>query len=321
MLLIKSEKGDGDRNTYSNEQLQRNIMQFERALALFKWQDNNDVKQLYLTRQMIALRLGFSKLNKLFTGTYSSQNSEDAFKEGTHYLISPFINTLIPLLHFFDNENWAGISSLLRDNSPALDPEGKNKNRSLKEVSAEVNSHISQLANLWESGTTREILLFSRDRGLINSNERLDEQLSRTPRLEEYKDEIHYMDKGEWLCDEFFNLNCDELPKFYNFISKMTPYSTQHGVKGDEFQKVLVVFDDTEANWNQYSFSKLLTPQTSGKDPTEGQRTKSYNLAYVCFSRAAEDLKIILFTNDPKSAKSEILSSKLLKPSQISILD
>lgn len=321
LLLISAEIGEGERKTYSLRQLQNNISNFDRALALFGWQEDKEVKQLYLTRQMIALRLGFSKLNKLFTGPYSSQNSEDAFKEGTHYLISPFTNTLVPLLQHFASDNWAAVSTLLRENSPALDPDGKNKNRSLREVSSEIKKCIEELTFLWKTGTTREILRFAKENDLIQSNERLDDQLLRAPRTEDYEDEIHYLDKGDWLCDEFFNLTCEELPKFYNFISNMTAYSTQHGVKGDEFPKVLVVFDDTEANWNQYSFSKLFTPQTSGKEPTEGQKTKSYNLAYVCFSRAAKDLKIILFTNNPESAKREILSSHLLHPSSIKILN
>lgn len=321
LLLISTEKGEGERNTYSLRQLQKNVLSFDRALAFFGWQNDNDVKQLYLTRQMIALRLGFSKLNKLFTGPYSSQNSEDAFKEGTHYLIAPFISTLIPLLQHFENDNWAAISTLLREKSPALNPEGKNKNRSLREVSSEIKKCITDLTYLWKTGNTREVLRFARNNDLIQSNERLDEQLSRPPRAEDYEDEIHFLDKGDWLCDEFFNLSCEELPHFHKFISNMTAYSTQHGVKGDEFPKVLVVFDDTEANWNQYSFSKLFTPLTSGQEPTENQKTKTYNLAYVCFSRAAKDLKIILFTNNPESAKKEILSNQLLPTSSIKILN
>lgn len=321
LLLISAEKGEAERNTYSQQQLNKNLLKFDQALEIFGWkEDKEEVKQLFLTRQMIAFRLGFSHLNKLFTGPYSSMNSEDSFKEGTHYLISPFVKILIPLIEHFETGNWTAISKLLRENSPVLDPEGKNKEKSLKVLSAEIKNNITNLANLWKSGTTLEVLKFSLSNDLIHSNERLTEQLYRPPRQEDYNDDIHYLDKGDWLSDAFFKFNCGELPAFNNFISKMTPYSTQHGVKGDEFPKVLVVFDDTEANWNQYSFSKLFTPQTSGKEPTEGQKTKSYNLAYVCFSRAAEDLKIILFTNDPNSAKQEILSNRLLSPDSITIL-
>lgn len=320
LLIIGSEKGEAERNTYSPRQLQENISKFDQALKEFGWESDDEVKQLFLTRQMIAVRLGFSKLNKLFTGSYSSQNSEDAFKEGSHYLIFPFVKVLVPLINYFETDNWAAISTLLREASPVLDPEGKNKDKSLRAVSLEIRNSIKNLREIWEVGTTLEVLRFARDNDLFHRSDRLEEHLFREPRVEEYDDEIHYLDKGDWLCDEFFKLTCEELPALYKFISKMTAYSTQHGVKGEEFPKVLVVFDDTEANWNQYSFSKLFTPQTSGKEPTEGQKTKSYNLAYVCFSRAAKDLKIIIFSSNPESAKREIVSGKLFAPAQITII-
>ncbi|MBS7415260.1 UvrD-helicase domain-containing protein [Pseudomonas syringae] len=320
LILIKSEKGEGERNTYSTRQLNDNLSRFDQALESVGWKGDSEVKQLYLTRQMIAVRLGFSRLNKLFTGLYSSKSSEDSFKEGTHYLISPFVDTLVPLINYFEADNWGGISALLRERSPALDPEGKNKNKSLRDVSVELRKHIEGLNQLWKSGTTYEVLLFARDNGLFNSVQKLDDHLSRMPRLENYDDDVNYMDKADWLCDEFFKLTCEELNSFCKFINKMTAYSTQHGVKGDEFPKVLVVFDDVEANWNQYSFSKLFAPKTSGKDPTDGQRTKSYNIAYVCFSRASEDLKIVIFSNDPEAAKKEIELSFLFVSARITLI-
>ncbi|NMY26965.1 ATP-dependent helicase [Pseudomonas sp. WS 5021] len=319
LLIIRSESGEGERNTYSSRQLVNNLLKFDRALEAVGWQGDGEVKQLYLTRQMIAVRLGFSNLNKLFTGTYSSQHSEDAFKEGSHYLVSPFVNTLVPLINYFYSGDWGAISALLRETSPALDPEGKNKSKSLREVSREIRKNIEELSRLWTSSTTYQVLRFARDNDLFKSNQRLDEHLSRSPREEEYDDEIHYLDKADWLCDEFFKLTCEELPPLYKFINKMTPYSTQHGVKGDEFPKVLVVFDDVEANWNQYSFSKLFTPKTAGREPTDGQKTKSYNLAYVCFSRAAKDLKIMIFSSNPEAAKREIESSGLFDSAKITL--
>jgi DNA helicase-2/ATP-dependent DNA helicase PcrA len=97
-----------------------------------------------------------------------------------------------------------------------------------------------------------------------------------------------------------------------------TPYSTQHGVKGEEFADVLVVYDDVEAGWNHYNFTKLLTPQTAG-EPTDGQRGRGRKLAYVSFSRARENLRILLFTPNPEAARQELLEQKLLDDDQIVI--
>ena len=78
------------------------------------------------------------------------------------------------------------------------------------------------------------------------------------------------------------------------------------------------MFDDTEAAWNNYSFTKTLTPNTSG-NPTEGQYERSRKLAYVCFSRAEENLRILLFTPDPEAAKNELIENNLFEESQIVI--
>lgn len=81
----------------------------------------------------------------------------------------------------------------------------------------------------------------------------------------------------------------------------------------------MVVFDDVEAAWNNYSFSKLLAPGTSG-EPTEGQFRRSKKLAYVCFSRAEENLRILFYTNNAVAEKEELLQQELFTKADISVV-
>lgn len=144
------------------------------------------------------------------------------------------------------------------------------------------------------------------------------EQLARAPRQEEYSDQEHSAEKGDWLADCLFAMQTSEFRNYCDFVTENTPFSTQHGVKGEEFADVLVVYDDIEAGWNLYNFTKLLTPQTAG-EPTDGQRERGRKLAYVSFSRARENLRILLFTPDPQAAKTELVQSGLLANEQIVI--
>ncbi|MFD4413185.1 hypothetical protein [Streptomyces sp. NPDC058476] len=74
------------------------------------------------------------------------------------------------------------------------------------------------------------------------------------------------------------------------FIDELTPFSTQHGVKGDEFENVVVVIDDSA--WTMYNIGKML----AGIDkPDRTQRSR--NLFYVCCSRARRGLAVV-FTHD-----------------------
>lgn len=316
--LIQAEDGEGERNTYTDVQLLKALSQFDAALEHFQWSQSDEVKRLFLTRQMIAYRLGFSKLNQLFTGKYASQTADNEFKEGNYFALKPFGEILIPLFEAHEKNDYAAKIQILRQFSPLLDPQGNSKTLTIKEVTEKAQTAINTLIAKWSVDSIKDILNWAGECGLINLSDRLKGHLIRNPRSENYDETVHELEKGDWLIDELLSYKTEELATYRRFILDLTPYSTQHGVKGDEFKKVLVVFDDTEANWNLYSFSKLLTPGTAGKEPTDGQKQKSRNLAYVCFSRAEVDLRIILFTKNPSMAKQELINKGMFSEEQIS---
>jgi DNA helicase II / ATP-dependent DNA helicase PcrA len=318
ICLVRAESPEGERKRYSDAQLDRALAAMDQAIEQWGWKDRPDVIRLFLVRQMIARRLKFSKLQQLFTGPYASQRAQDDYEAGQHHLLKPFLKVICPLVEAFKNGQSRTVIDILRNNSPAYDPFGPNTNRKLKEMIDLSKTQLEDLTNLWETATTKDVLAYCVDNGLMQTSDRLAAQLQRPPCDAEYDDEIHSEEKGEWLADEFFIMPTTELFAYRDFILENTPYSTQHGVKGEEYPNVLVVFDDVEANWNQYSFSKLLTPGTAG-EPTEGQQERGRKLAYVCFSRAEEHLKILFFTPTPEATKSELIARGLFRKEQILI--
>ena len=314
--LVRAEAPEGARNRYSDAQLDRALTAMDQAIEGWGWADDPDVIRLFLVRQMIARRLKFSGLQQLFTGPYASQRAQDDYEAGEHYLLSPFLKVICPLMKAFKSRESRRTIDILRANSPAYDPHGRNANRKLKEMIDQSKAQLEELAGIWEVETTKDVLTYCRDNELIHVSDRLAEQLAKPPRTEEYDDEAHGEEKGDWLADNFFIMRTSELFAYRDFIEENTPYSTQHGVKGEEYPNVLVVFDDVEANWNQYSFSKLLTPATAG-EPTEGQRERGRKLAYVCFSRAEQHLRILFFTPAPEATRAELIENGLFSDNQI----
>lgn len=318
--LVKAEKPVGPRNRYTDEQLQNALTAFDQAIEVWGWQDRTDVIRLFLVRQMIARRLGFHGLNQLFNGPFASQRAQDDYDAGEHYLLKPFVQVICPLIAAYQSDNQRAAIDILRTNSPFYSTTGPNASRSLKEMIGHSKEHLSKLSELWVEGTVRDVLKYCRDNDLAKFSDRLTEQLVRKPRQEEYDDKVHGEEKSDWLADGLFVMSTGELRSYCDFISENTPYSTQHGVKGEEFSDVLVVYDDVEAGWNLYNFTKLLTPQTAG-EPTDGQRERGRKLAYVSFSRARENLRILLFTPDPQKAKNELIQKGLLHEEQITIAE
>lgn len=317
--LIRAEDPQGPRRRYTDDQVTRALGKFDAVLENCGWADNLGVKQLFLVRQMIARRIGFTNLHQLFTGTYASAKAQDDYESGTHYLLSPFVKQLCPLIASYRHGDMKNVIALLGASSIDFDPQGKNAEKSLGHMRKHARELLASFSDMWDTATVRDLLVYATEYGLHKASSRLSEELERPKREDEYDKDVHQMDKGDWLADVFFSTHTQELEAYVEFVTENTPFSTQHGVKGEEYKDVLVVFDDIEAAWSQYSFTKLLAPEVHG-DPTEGQSRRTYRLAYVSFSRAIENLKVFLFTLNPEEVRMEVLAKELCSEDQILIV-
>jgi DNA helicase II / ATP-dependent DNA helicase PcrA len=319
ITLVQTETPAAPRGRYTDEQLQYAQRRLAAAVEAWGWTNRKSAKQLFLVRRMIARRLGFLPLHDLFTGEYASSRAANSYEDGQHFLLKPFVETIIPLVSAYRNGDSRAAMRVLTSNTAAFCPGGIHATKTIREVKRIANAVIEHLARLFDSNTLGDVLRYCCDQELIVPSDGLSRHLSRPARSEEYDEAEHAEDKGDWLADEFLQMDGAEVLNYCNFLNENTPYSTQHGVKGEEYDDVIVVFDDTEAAWNNYSFAKMLTPRTSG-EPKDTQRERSRRLAYVCFSRAIRNLRIIFFTPDPTSAANELESQNLFQKPQITIL-
>lgn len=320
ITVVQAPDPAGPRKTYTAEQLDEVTAKFEEAVKRWGWTDDTPVKHLFLARQMIARRLGFVTLHRLFTGDYSSSRSQSDYEDGTHYLLKPFVDGIFQLVDASRNSDAKKLIETLRRISPAFDDTGMNKDKTLKQMLEEASKHATALAEKWEVNTVKEILEYCSASALYPMSERLSNQLARVPRdAYDAGDEDHQREKGDWLADDFFKLKADELEKYIDFLDENSPFSTQHGSKGEQYDNVLVMIDDIEAAWNNYSFSKVFTPNVAG-DPTERQKELTQKLAYVCFSRAEVNLRILFFSRDAAAAGKELIDQGLFREDQVSYL-
>ncbi len=84
------------------------------------------------------------------------------------------------------------------------------------------------------------------------------------------------------------DLSYSEVLNFWKHTQDNTVFSTKHGTKGDEFENVLTVIDDTE--WvQQYNFKNFFND--TEEKPERKLRTR--NLFYVECSRAIDNLMVL----------------------------
>ena len=83
-----------------------------------------------------------------------------------------------------------------------------------------------------------------------------------------------------------------ELITFEKFIKNHTPFSTKHGVKGAEFDNVLVVLG---RGWNLYNWDQLFTwLNTTCPENKIDALKRNRNLFYVACSRPKNNLTVLI---------------------------
>lgn len=91
---------------------------------------------------------------------------------------------------------------------------------------------------------------------------------------------------------ELYNISYSEIVNAIAFFSPQSDYSTEHGVKGEEYENVLFIIG---RGWNNYKFDEqvYLDPTNlSGKEYDVYIRNR--NLFYVCCSRSIKRLAIFV---------------------------
>lgn len=119
---------------------------------------------------------------------------------------------------------------------------------------------------------------------------------------------LKFQTEKEYAYNRIKKVKFSEFQNVYNYLEGLTPYSTQHKVKGDEFNNVLVILDN--GNWNKYNFEYLFDSLNQEKNLIVGKSKTKYKLEsfyrtlprtqkifYVCCTRAKENLAV--YYNNP----------------------
>ncbi|MDV3720125.1 hypothetical protein CMU38_12895 [Elizabethkingia anophelis] len=284
-----------------------------------------DLKILVMEHRMAAKRLKFGELFATFNDE-STESLSSGFKEGTLWAVQPFIKFIIPIvIAHNDNKNF-DVIELLRKFCPLLQ-KGYLQTLKIKpnKLFTTLKKNISDLVELMSSDTTtvKEVLQYLLDNSLIELDERISKRLAgqEVETLAENEETIGITNA---VIGRFFDVSAKQFFGYQIYINDESPYSTQHSIKGAEFERVLVILDDEESNSKSYSYEKLLgiTPFsdkdkeniTAGNDNTPNRTRR---LFYVCCSRALKDLAVVLFVSSVDDAIMSIKELSIFDDSQI----
>jgi len=244
------------------------------------WEFTPDkTKILMLTNNVLAEEQGYINLITAFS------NTDDYLKGNDHYI--KFLKDVVEIIcYLFEKRQYGEMFKAIGTNTPRL------TNRKDKVV---WNHDLQKLMKLRETGTIGEVLdLLTKTKkprlsSKVEQAEKRYSQFSQLTKLEEIEQEQSFYDKVSAIKSTSYK----ELSALARYIDDKTPFSTKHGVKGAEFENVLVVCG---RGWNNYNWSQFLEWSSNGIPKNkEDTFERNRNLFYVACSRPRKRLAI-LFT-------------------------
>lgn len=300
------------------------------------WQAGDDdqerVKLLVIVHQMAARRLGFGDL-------YAALNSKapaafkNGFLDGTAWPLSPCVKFLIPTAIAHTNGRQLEVMQLIREYSHLLYRDAlvevnvAERLKALGELIASIAAGITgnsgaTIGDLLKQIHTAELLtLDPRLVSYLDPNAAAPMQPEPAPEQasdddDDDDDDVQEDDESEKemaSMDAFLVCPASQLFPYQTYISERSPFATQQGIKGAEFDRVLVVLDDAESTHFQFSYEKYLGLKALSNSDQEhidaGEETtvdRTRRLFYVSCTRALKDLAVVLFTADPEQAEAHM---------------
>lgn len=271
-----------------------------------------DVKMLVIVHRMAASRLKFPNLYSSLNDK-APENLSTGLIDGTAWVIRPFLRYILPLVKAYRENDEFLVINLLRKYCPRLYSENiiSQDIKSELEQIKDCVSHISDMLIKSNNFKIGDIINFIADNNFAELDERYDQALFN------YRDKIDVIeDLPENSALRFLMCQTNELWGYQKYIESLSPFSTQQGIKGAEFERVLVVIDDEENTGTSFSYGKYfgLIPlsdrdKNNISDKKDSVIDRTRRLFYVCCSRAVKDLAVVVFSDDIKTTY-EVISKK-----------
>jgi DNA helicase-2/ATP-dependent DNA helicase PcrA len=286
--------------------------------------DDSELRLLVVVHRMAASRLGFPNLYSALNDR-SPENLKSGVIDGTAWVLKPLLAALLPLAVAYRGGQEFEVMRLLRKHCLLLQPDhlrGQNAEAVLAALKENLDEMQAMLAPGGES-QIGDIISFINQNGLFDLDQRFDELLEFYAAGEQLGE-----DAPENAGHRFMRCKLDELWGYRRYIEKLSPFATQQGIKGAEFEKVMVIVDDEEGKTNTFSYGKYFgvteLSDTDEKNIAEGKESvidRTRRLFYVCCSRALKDLAVVVFSDNPEHMRHTLIGKGFFDPEDVHILN
>jgi DNA helicase-2/ATP-dependent DNA helicase PcrA len=294
------------------------------------WIDNNKIKIFVIVHRMAAIRLGFPNVYAAMNDD-SPSSFKDGFLDGTSWPLKPFLDFVLPIVENNKKGNKFEVFSMAKSNSPKLIGENL-KSTELPKHMKELKQAIDDLSGMMQEdsdATILDILKLVQSKGLAVFDIRISDHMNDSVKAEvETEGEEDLIANEVSAMKKYFACPAKELWGYRKYFESESPFATQQGVKGAEFDRVLTILDDEEGIHRQFSYDKYFgVADLSNTDKENISQNKdnvidrTRRLFYVSCSRAKKDLVVVYFTSDMTKAHTKILETGIFPKESIFTLD
>jgi DNA helicase-2/ATP-dependent DNA helicase PcrA len=288
-----------------------------RATGDEKWNEPKAIKTLTLEHRMAASRLGFLDA---FSPLYDVDSWRTSFLEGTLPASRFFSDQVLPLVNAKQNNDRFAIARIAKAYSPRLTQEALRAAKDTQEHLKQVNVSINVLMELWKDGanpTLLQVLRCVAEHNLLEIPESLHgSSLVKSAEAAVASDEDEREDRQterELAIQSFLNAPFSQIGPMMEYLSGKAHFDTHQGVKGLEFDRVMVIMDDAEARGFLFKYEDLFGGKAAGEKTVESTR----RLFYVTASRAKESLALVAYSSAPDRVQSFVLQEEWFNADEV----
>ena len=234
-------------------------------------------KILMLTHRVLASKQGYPSIPAVF-------EFNESFTKKEHPHIAYFADALEPACEAYISKKYGEMFRALGSSVPAIRAHADKKKWS------EAMDRLIELRNVGTVGDVVNHLLAVRRPRVPDAVERRERELR-----EFYPDADEDMPRALKELGDLRAVSYREIVALCRYLSGHSPFETKHGVKGAEFENVLVIVG---RGWSKYNFNEMLELAVQGA-PVPAKKEDAFklnrNLFYVTCSRPKRRLAI-LFT-------------------------
>lgn len=238
-------------------------------------------KILMLTHGVLAREQGYAGIAACFGG----RSGSFAKKEDPH--VAFLVDVVEPVCRCFEEKRFGEMFSILGGKRPAI--------MSLAEKS-EWSRDLQQMLRFREAGTIGNVLYHLRKTGRFpvpEQVEAVEHEIELSTKLEDGA--LPELSRRAQAIKQLREVQYKQVSALSDYINGFTPFSTNHGVKGEEYQNVLVVLG---RGWSDYNFVRFLEMSRGAVSETDREFfERNRNLFYVACSRPKQRLAL-LFTQE-----------------------